>query len=148
MKRGNGRFELRVVPGKGSQYGVELAEERSGAGSGGRQPAFRTVVRVWGRPFQASLDRVLAAVRAAGARPSDLRAGRKAPFPLDEERGVRLGLLLLAVKPLQKMSRIETIRNATAAMASEEAYYWYAKCSSPRDGARAQKALRILLARE
>jgi hypothetical protein len=93
-------------------------------------------------------DRVADAVRASGGRPSDVRHDRKAPFPLDEETAVRLGLLFLAIKPLRKTARIETIRDATAAMSPEEAYYWYAKCASAATGRRAQRAFRILLAQE
>lgn len=148
MKRSPESFELRVILQKGSQYAVELAEVGRHGGANGRDTARRSVVRVWGRPFQANLDRILAAVRSSGARPSDLRPGRKVPFKLDEETGVQLGLLLLAVKPLRKMGRIEAIRDATAAMAQEEAYYWYARCASRSEGVRAQRALRILLAKE
>jgi hypothetical protein len=93
-------------------------------------------------------DRIADAVRECGGRPSDLRRDRRAPFPLNEETAVRLGLLFLAIKPLRKTARIEAIRNATAAMSPEEAYYWYAKCVHGATGRRAQRALRILLAQE
>jgi len=33
-------------------------------------------------------------------------------------------------------------------MSDEEAYYWYSKCADPRDGRRAQHALRVMLSPE
>jgi hypothetical protein len=42
------------------------------------------------------------------------------------------------------LASIEDIR----AMTSEEAYYWYAKCTGGPAAERAQKALRVLLADE
>jgi hypothetical protein len=95
--------------------------------------------------MQSVFDRIVEVVKTAGGRASDIRRTRKAPFVLDEEMGVRLGVLLLAVKPLRKMSRIEAIRDATARMGREEAYYWFSKCTAPDTGRRATKAFRILL---
>lgn len=141
-------FQLEVQPMVGRQYGLELVEVLPRPGSRREDPEQRQVVRVWGNPMRAVFDRVVEAVKATGSRASDIRPERKAPFPLDEETAVRLGLLLLAIKPLRKLARIEAIRDATATMSAEEAYYWYSKCSSPTTGRRATKAFRILLAQE
>jgi hypothetical protein len=67
---------------------------------------------------------------------------------LDEESGVRLGLLFLATKRLRKFGRIETISGAIWAMGAEEAYYWFSKCMDVAAGRRARRALRLLLAAE
>jgi hypothetical protein len=141
-------FELHVAPLAGRQYGLALVEILSASIGRNKNPEQRLVVRIWGSPMQAVFDRIVEAVKATGSRASDVRAERKAPFPLDEETAVRLGLLFLAIKPLRKLARMEAIRDATATMSAEEAYYWYSKCSSPVTGRRATKALRILLAQE
>lgn len=143
-----GAFELHVAPLAGRQYGLALIQILGASAARNEDPEQRLVVRIWGSAMQAVFDRIVEAVKATGGRASDIRAERKAPFPLDEERAVRLGLLFLAIKPLRKLARMEAIRDATATMSAEEAYYWYSKCSSPVTGRRATKAFRILLAQE
>jgi len=93
-------------------------------------------------------DHVLDALRGNGYRATDLAAGRKEPFALTEESGVRLGLLFLAVRPITRMDRIEIIAQGIRAMTSEEAYYWYSKCTGGVAAERAQRALRVLLAND
>lgn len=141
-------YQLEVHPRPGRQYGLSLVEVVPPAGTARRKPELRRVVRLWGGPLQAVFDRVVEVVKSHGGRASDIRPERKAPFTLDEETAVRLGLLFLAVKPLRKTARIEAIREATAAMGTEEAYYWYSKCSSSTSGRRATKAFRVLLSQE
>ena len=80
---------------------------------------------------------MLSAIRRGGYRPSDLRPTRRQPFRLDEEDGVRLGLLFLALHPLKKPSRMEALVDGIRTMADEELYYWYSKSTSPTDGRRA-----------
>ena len=91
-------------------------------------------------------DHVFRALRKTGHRATELSRARHEPFILDEDTGVRLGLLFLAVKPLHKTTRIDSISGALRSMASEEAYYWFSKCTSDRTARFAQRALRILLA--
>jgi hypothetical protein len=141
-------FHLEVFPRAGKQYGLVLLEIVAAPASVRSDQAPRPVVRIWGSPMQAVFDRVVEAVKTGGGRASDIRADRKAPFILNEETAVRLGLLFLAIKPLRKGTRIEAIREATATMGAEEAYYWFSKCSSALTGRRATRAFRILLAHE
>jgi hypothetical protein len=54
----------------------------------------------------------------------------------------------LTVKPLSKFRRVEEISYGIRQMPSEEAYYWYSKCTAADTAERAQKALRVLLAAE
>lgn len=61
---------------------------------------------------------------------------------------MRLGLLFLTVAPLSRLDRIETISRELRDMPSEEAYYWYSKCTTLDYAGRAQQALRMLLAAE
>jgi hypothetical protein len=140
-------FELHVIPLTGRRYGLALVEIGA-SGARNKDGELHSVVRIWGSPMQAVFDKVVEAVKVKGGRASDIRPDRKAPFQLDEETAVRLGLLFLAIKPLRKVARMEAIRDATAAMSAEEAYYWYSKCSSAAAGRRATKAFRILLAQE
>lgn len=149
------RFELRVIhptyrqAGKPreDEYGLALYQQpvRS-RGRTAQSEAPRLVVRIWGTPFRATVDRTLATMRQAGYRASDLSKTRTASFLLDEEAGVRLGLLFIAAKPLRKSSRIDAISGAIWAMGPEEAYYWFSKCADGATGRRARRALRLLLA--
>jgi hypothetical protein len=141
-------FELRVEPGTATDYGLVLYRlpargERQGDGD-----RWQSVVRVQGVPMRAVMDQILATIRQAGYRPSDLARSRKVPFALSEELGVRLGLLMLAVKPLRKTARMSDVSEHVRGMTAEEAYYWFSKVTDGRQGRRSQKALRILLARE
>ncbi len=130
-------FELRVFPVGDVDLGVELVQASNG-------DAEHLVVRSWGPRLQAVGDHLLDALRAAGYRPADLKRNRKKPFALPEKVGVRLGLVLLATKPLRKIRRIEDISTAVREMSDDEAYYWYAKCTDPHHGRRAQRAFRDL----
>jgi hypothetical protein len=107
-------------------------------------------IELGGDPLRAIADHLLHALRANGHKATDLAraAGSEAPFYLDELTGLRLALILLAVKPLSRHDRIEAIGQGVRAMGDEEAYYWFSKCSAGPDATRAQKALRILLAHD
>jgi len=139
-------FELRNFPLGEDDYGLELHQRvtRKDGGNGSQHP----VVRLWGTPFRSVLDVVLKTVKENGYRATDLRRGRKDPLNLDEIGGVRLGLLFLAVKPLKKLARIETVSRGVRDMEPEEAYYWYSKLTKVKFARRAGKALRVLLAKE
>jgi len=135
------QFLLYVLPRPDGAYGVELRQCMNGVGRSEERP----VVRAWNAPLQASLSHVLEALRKSGYRPSDLRRGRREPFELREDVGVRLGLVLLALKPLRKTTRMERIAEAVHQMPDEEVYYWFSKAASARS---AQRAVRVLLAGE
>ena len=142
-------FELRVVRRGEADYGLALYQ-RPAAGRG--QPEgnghWPLVVQTWGTPLKSVMDQVLATIREAGYRPSDLSRNRQAPFALDEAQGVRLGLLFLAVKPLRKVIRMTNISEQVRGMTDEEAYYWFSKTTSTATARRAQRAMRVLLAEE
>jgi hypothetical protein len=142
-------FELRIESSADGDYGVALFRHPArGESSNGTAHELQLVIRVHGTPMRSVMDQILATIKQAGYRPSDLSRSRKTPFLLPEEPGVRLGLLLLAVKPLRKSSRMAEISEQVHAMADEEAYYWFSKMTDQRVGRRSQKAMRILLARE
>ncbi len=106
------------------------------------------VVDLHGAALHAIADRVLEALRQNGYKATDLSPNRREPFSLQEESGVRLALLFMAVKPVSKVNRIEMISAGIQNMTSEELYYWYSKCSHRSAGEQAQKALRILLSND
>jgi hypothetical protein len=145
-------FELRVVPHAGGDYGLALFQWPVAAANTesdrhlNSQP--QRLVALSGDPLRAVADQVLEALRAAGYKATDLSRERRAPFQLDEETGLRLGLLFLAVKPLTRMDRVEAISGGLRAMPSEEAYYWFSKCTAGVSAVNARRALRILLAGE
>lgn len=142
-------FELRVEVDPSGDYGLALFRQPArGESLNGSGDGWQLVSRVHGTPMRAVMDQILAAIKQAGYRPSDLQRSRKAPFQLSEERGVRLGLLLLAVKPLRKSTRMTDISEQIQSMAEEEAYYWFSKATDHQVGRRSQKAMRILLAKE
>ncbi len=132
-------FELAVVPVGKADIGIELRQLPNG-----RSDKSRKIVFAKDSALQAAGDHVLESLRKAGHRPSDLRRNRKKPFRLPEEAGVRLGLALLAIKPLRKIRRIEEVSSAIRTMSDDEAYYWFAKCTDPDHGPRAQRAFRDL----
>lgn len=140
------RFELRVVPRAERSYGLALFQARPGGN--GRDPGFAPVVRIWGDPLRIVLDQVLAVVKKAGYRATDLSRARREPFRLREEDGVRLGLLFLGIKPLRRLGRVEGIAEHVRGMEPEEAYYWYSKSTAADTARRGQRAFRILMAQE
>jgi hypothetical protein len=145
----NKPFELRIVLDQPQDYGLALFRMPArGESINGTGRDWRQVVSIHGTPMRAVMDQILSTIKQAGYRPSDLSRSRKAPFLLSEELGVRLGLLLLAVKPLRKSSRMTDISEQIQSMASEEAYYWFSKMTDNLVGRRSQKAMRILLAKE
>jgi hypothetical protein len=142
-------FELRVVRRGETDYGLALyqrpAASREETEGNGHWPL---VAQMWGTPLKSVMDQVLAAVKEAGYRSTDLSRSRQAPFELPEPIGVRLGLLFLAVKPLRKVARMTAISEQVRAMAEEEAYYWFSKSTAATTARRAQRAMRVLLAEE
>ncbi|MGC8781224.1 MAG: ASCH domain-containing protein [Anaerolineae bacterium] len=152
-------FELRVLPVPASDPGepayrlalhqriVEAPSEQRGLYEPAPE-ARQRVAELGGATLRAVADHVLEALRANGYKPTELGSGRREPFALTEESGVRLTLLFLAVRPIVKAERIEAIAQGIRAMTGEEAYYWYAKCTGGPAAERAQRALRVLLAEE
>lgn len=137
-------FALIVQPREDGRYALAIAQHFAGRENGrDREP--RQLVRIWGSPLLVTMDQILEALRKTGYRATQLGPHRKKPFIVDEETGVRLGLLMMAVKPLRRLDRIETIADAIRHMGSEEAYYWFSKCVPDGTHRRARKALRILL---
>jgi len=120
------------------------------APAGDKAPGALWHVEIGGSPLHAVTDHLLAALRANGYKATDLAGsvGSETPFYLDESSGLRLALILMAVKPLHRQDRIEAIGHSIQAMSDEEAYYWFSKCSAGDDASRAQRALRVLLAEE
>jgi hypothetical protein len=111
-------------------------------------PRLETIVTINGDNLRAVADHVIEALRKANYKATDLSVTRRNPFYLPEGVGVRLGLVFLTVKPLSKFRRVEQISHGIRQMPSEEAYYWYSKCTAADTAERAQKALRVLLAAE
>jgi hypothetical protein len=142
-------FELRVQPNGESQYGLALFQKpHRDLDRNGKVQEWQLVVRVHGQPLRAVLDQVLATIKKAGYKASDLSRGREKPFHLTESLGVRLGLLFLAVKPLRKTSRMGDISEQVQGITEEEAYYWFSKVTDSSRGLRSQRAFRILFAQE
>lgn len=139
-------FFLYVTPRDKDDYGIALYQQQLRQNTTPKSP--RGLVRVWGAPFHAIIDYLIETLKKAGYRATELSRSRKAPFELDEETGVRLGLLLLALKPLSKIERIDDIYSAIRSMPDEEVYYWFSKCTTAGAARRSQKALRILLSPE
>jgi hypothetical protein len=153
------RFELRVLPVSAIDPGepayrlavyqrlVEPPSDQKGLYEP-EPPVMHRVAELGGSTLRAVADHVMESLRTNGYKATDLGAGRREPFVLAEETGVRLGLLFLAIRPITKVERIEVIAQGIRAMTSEEAYYWYSKCIGSPAAERAQRALRVLLAEE
>lgn len=139
-------FELVVEPRDTDRYALTFYQWPFKAN--GVKPQAKKVVTVSGVNLQAIADHVIDALKKSGYKATDLSVRRRAPFHMSEETGVRLGLLFLTVAPLSRLDRIETISRELRDMSTEEAYYWYSKCTTPDYAGRAQQALRVLLAAE
>ncbi len=144
---GERAFELRVVPLERERYGLALFQQAVRS-RGKEDVSFERVIQVRGDALRAVIDDVLSALRRAGYRATDLARNRRAPFSLPEEDAVRLGLLLAAVQPLRKLSRIEAIAREVRGMEPEELYYWYSKATAAEGGRRARRAFRLLASEE
>lgn len=139
-------FELRVEPRGDISYGIALYRR-----STAMDPVDVTerVVRIWGDPLLGIMDQVLAVIRRAGYRSTDLKATRRAPFRIHtEEDAVRLALLFAALKPLRKGRRIEEVARVISSMEREEVYYWFSKVTAGPEPGRIQRALRIMASDE
>jgi hypothetical protein len=94
---------------------------------------------------------ILELLRQNGHPPSALGKGKERHLPLQEEQGVRLGLLFQTLKPLRKSERMEAAMEGIRRMTAEEAFYWFSKTANGAVNAvhrRALRALRLLLAEE
>ena len=139
-------LHVQALAGAATDYALTLLQrvvERPDS-----DPHLETVVALSGDNLRAVADHVIEALRKAEYKATDLSVTRRKPFYLPEEVGVRLGLVFLTVKPLSKIRRVEQISYGIRQMPSEEAYYWYSKCTAADTAERAQKALRVLLAAE
>jgi hypothetical protein len=134
-------FRLLIKPADHDAYAVALEETNGSPDSG------RIVAKANANHTRRVMPSLLEAVRASGHPKTILSSSRRAPIPLKEEAGVRLGLVLLAADPVVKSRRLEGITEGASDMTGEEAYYWYAKVTGP-DGRRLQRALRLFLAEE
>jgi len=90
---------------------------------------------------------ILDVLKKNGYDPATLKPERRAYYEVKEINGVKLGLIFQAIKPLQKIQRVDEICQGISRMSDEEAYYWFAK-SQNGTRHRALRALRILLSEE
>lgn len=142
-------LHVQALAGATTDYSLTLRQrvvERRDADQAEATSRLETVVAISGDNLRAVADHVIEALRKADYKATDLSVTRRNPFYLPEEVGVRLGLVFLTVKPLTKIRRVEQISYGIRQMPSEEAYYWYSKCTAADTAERAQKALRVLLA--
>lgn len=147
-------FALYALPEAGGGYRVALYQwvnvGQAAPATSAPAPGALWSVELGGDPLRAVTDHLLAALRANDYKATELAraVGSQTPFYLDEASGLRLALILLAVKPLTRHDRLVAIGQGIQAMSAEEAYYWFSKCTAGPEAARAQKALRVLLAGE
>lgn len=139
-------LHVRTEPGGTTDYTLTLRQRVTERPES--EPRLETIVTLGGDPLRAVADHVIEALRKADYKATDLSPARQKPFYLPEEAGVRLGLVFLTVKPLTKYRRMEQISHGIRQMPSEEAYYWYSKCTAADTAERARQALRVLLAPE
>lgn len=136
----NRGFRLTIERSDSDTYGLKL-EETNGKPEhttiAARLPAER--VPSFSQPLRVAL-------RESGLPHTIVGPSRKAPVILAEPAGVRLALAIKAAAPLNRPNRRQAVVEGVLAMSDEEAYYWYAKTTRPDTGARALRALRILLA--
>lgn len=144
MTRSNGKhrgFRLVLEPLEQDYYGLVL-EETNGAIEN-----TRVVVRAGNTQVRQVMPAITDALRKSGHAKTILFSQRQKSITLKEEPGVRLGLVLVATRPVEKARRIQEMTDGVAAMTSEEVYYWYAKVTGA-EGKRLQRSLRLFLSQE
>ncbi len=132
------RYDLVVISTGPESVGIEV---RQTVGDD-----TETVASVKPEEITRYLPTINSALRDSGHKPTVLSVTRRKPIPLAEAAGVRLALGIHAAAPLRRSNRAHAVLNGISAMSDEETYYWHAKTSQPESGARALRALRILLA--
>ncbi|MDR9392326.1 MAG: hypothetical protein RI554_09895 [Trueperaceae bacterium] len=139
-KRGTRSFQLTVHPER-EGFAVALLETSA------QDRTTDVVAKATKRRTSELTGALQRALTKSGHARTVLTPRRKKPIPIHEDEGVRLALAMLATEPVRKGRRKTTLLTAVDTMATEEAYYWYAKCVG-QDRPRAQRALRLLLAEE
>lgn len=137
-------FELEVYERDKGDIGVALYQLPA-KGKGIDKEA-EQIVKVWGYPFRRIRGQIIKALQNSEHEIDDLT--ETDTFRLEEEQGVQLGLIMMAVKPLQKRRRIDELKEAVRFISSEECYYWYSLCTNNEKKNRARKAFRILFSEE
>lgn len=136
----NRGFRLTVEPADTDTYGLKLEE------TNGRPEHTTLAARLSPDRLPPFLQPLRIALRESGHPQTIVGPSRRAPVVLAEPAGVRLALAIKAAGPLSRPSRRQAVLEGVSSMSEEEAYYWYAKTTRPDSGARALRALRILLA--
>lgn len=137
-------FLLQVRKYRHNQLRVDLIQRIDGK----RESRDEDVVAIWGLPLEYAQPQLIDALRHKRLPPSTLNRPQEQPVELAERDGVRLSVLLMALKPLRKGKRMERIYEQVIEMSDEEAAYWFAKLRHSDAPRRAARALRILLAAE
>lgn len=130
-------FRLTLQRVGDTDFGVTLSEQLGTSG-----PVL-DVAHATHRQAARIAEDVVACVRRTGQGASAVAFAGNEPIEVHEPEGVRLALIILATAPYTSRMRARRVADGIAAMSSEEAYYWYAKCVT--DARRALRALRILL---
>jgi hypothetical protein len=136
----NRGFRLTIERSDSDTYGLKLEE------TNGRPEHTTLAARLSPDHLAPFLQTLRVALRESGHPHTVVGPSRKAPVVLAEPAGVRFALAIKAAAPLNRPSRRQAVLEGIAAMSDEEAYYWYAKTTRHESGARALRALRVLLA--
>lgn len=139
-KRGSRTFRL-TVQSDGDTFGVTLVEADA------KDASEHVIARTSPKRTRDVTTALQRALKDSGHAKTTLSSRRKRAIPLHEDAGVRLALTMFATDGVKKGRRKTTMMTAIETMATEEAYYWYAKCVG-QDGPRVRRALRLFLAEE
>ena len=147
MVRKKQGYQLIVKPLEEGEFACELRIEPNEDSKPliGRKSKPVSVISGWHLgTAEGYMKRVL---KIAGYRARELRRGRKTPFPLNEELGVKLDLVFRALRDLKKRTKIEEVLLGIENMSREEALYWHSKIEQDKSKTeqRGLKALRVLL---
>ncbi|MDA8040739.1 MAG: hypothetical protein M0Z69_16625 [Actinomycetota bacterium] len=133
-------FRLVVEPRGPDQYGLRLEET-----NGSQSTAPKLLAELKPDEVRSLTEPLQRAIKESRLPRTVLAPTRKRPVVLDEAAGVRLALALMAVEPISRPRRRESILIGVGNMSDEEAYYWFARTTG-QIGSRARRALRLLLA--
>lgn len=137
------QYELRVRPGKGSNFELEIWQNPSPATP--RLSAPEYVAGLKGLALTLIEARLLKRLAWAKVNLGALNVEKSRAWKIDEDVALNLGLLFRALAPMRNLDRIRQVADGIDEMSREEAGYWLGMAMHRKYPRRVLAALRLLL---
>jgi hypothetical protein len=136
-------FQLAVDPMPNASYALTVLQRPYPERKDGVVLPFVKIGSIEGLALSSAWDIILEVLHTNHHKPTAIQHDKKKRLELNEESGIRLSLLFLALVSLSNLDHMRTLQQSIWSMSNEEAYYWFSKCSGT-NGRRGVRALRIL----